>query len=253
MSTSSRAGFPELAGTTGLVTGGASGIGYECARALLSAGARVAICDVDLDQSRRAAAELGDGIIGVAVDVRDATSCAAMVEQVIDEFGSLHFAVNNAGTGNSDKSLTADILDDEWDRVLSVNLGGVFRSMKAELSAMREGASIVNVSSVMGSVATRGAAAYVASKHGVVGLTKAAALDYAEMGIRINAVGPGYVRTPMLAHRNAEQLTEIGDRHPLGRLAEPAEIASAVVFLVSAGSTFMTGAYVPVDGGYTAR
>jgi NAD(P)-dependent dehydrogenase (short-subunit alcohol dehydrogenase family) len=136
---------------------------------------------------------------------------------------------------------------------MSVNLDGVFLSMKAEIAAMLGGGgSIINISSVMGTVAVAGACAYIASKHGVVGLTKAAALDYAKDGIRVNAVAPGYVDTPMLANRSEAQRAEIASRHPLGRIAAPEEIAAVVAFLASSESSFVSGAYYTVDGGYTA-
>jgi NAD(P)-dependent dehydrogenase (short-subunit alcohol dehydrogenase family) len=205
------------------------------------------------------AEECGDRALAVEVDVTQEASCRRMAEAVTDRYGRLDFAVNSAGVGNADSSRAAEIPFAEWRRVLSVNLDGLFLSMAAEIERMdpEAGGSIVNVASVMSAVATAGAAAYVASKHGVMGLTKAAALDYAAAGIRVNAVGPGYVETPMLTGRlaaaSASARDEIVGRHPMGRIAAPEEIADAVAYLVGDGSSFITGAYLPVDGGYIAR
>ncbi|TFC80541.1 SDR family oxidoreductase [Cryobacterium sp. TMS1-20-1] len=238
----------------GLVTGGASGIGEACVRAFVAEGHQVVIADYSLERAENLARELGPAAVGVQADVSKEGDCRKMVDVALVEFGRLDFAVNNAGTGNVDKSPVADISVDEWHRLMSVNLDGVFLSLKAEIPALiKAGGSIVNVASIMGSVATAGAGAYVASKHGVVGLTKAAALDYADQGIRVNAIGPGYIETPMLANRSEEQRAEIGSRHPLGRLGTPGEIAQLALFLISPASSFVTGSFYLADGGYTAR
>ena len=243
----------------GIVTGGASGIGEACVRGLVESGHAVVIADYDIERAERLADELGDRTLAVQVDVTVEEDSLNMVRLAVERFGRLDFAVNNAGTGNRDASLIGDIGFREWRRLMSVNLDGVFLSVAAEAKQMESsgGGSIVNIASVMGVVATRGAGAYVASKHGVVGLTKAAALDYAPAGIRVNAIGPGYVETSMLAGRLAGQpievRREIEGRHPVGRIARPEEIATAVAYLVSPGASFITGAYLPVDGGYICR
>lgn len=212
------------------------------------------IADYSLQAAQGLAEELGPNVLATLTDVSSEDSCRQMVEATAAAFGRCDFAVNNAGTGTIDKSPVADIPAEEWRRLMSINLDGVFYCLKAEIAVMASrGGSIVNMASIMGSVATLGAGAYVASKHGVVGLTKAAALDYAESGIRVNAVGPGYIETPMLAGRSPEQINELGSRHPLGRLGRPEEIAQVVTFLVSPESSFVTGAYYSADGGYTAR
>ena len=240
--------------SAGLVTGGGAGIGAACARRLAQRGHLVAIADQSLEAAQRLANELGPNALAIQADVSSEEDCGRMIEETLRVFGRCDFAVNNAGTGNADKSLLADVSTSEWRRLMSVNLDGMFYSLKAEIPAMlNEGGSIVNISSVMGSVATQGAGAYVASKHAVVGLTRAAALDYADAGIRVNAVGPGYVETPMLTGRSSDQLAEISARHPLNRLGSPEEIASLVAFLASDDSSFITGAYYMADGGYTAR
>lgn len=241
---------------TGIVTGGASGIGLACVRKLASLGHNVVIADFSFDRASEVASEIGANAFAIKTDVSSDDDCRRMVDDTVERFGNLNFAVNNAGTGNIDKSLTADIGFSEWRRLMSINLDGLFLCLSHELKAMEtqgtEG-SIVNIASVMGNVATVGAAAYVASKHAVVGLSKAAALDYAAKGIRVNAVGPGYVETPMLGNRSADELDEISARHPLGRVAKPDEIAELVAFLALPSSSFITGSYYPIDGGYLAR
>jgi NAD(P)-dependent dehydrogenase (short-subunit alcohol dehydrogenase family) len=245
----------DIADKVALVTGGGSGIGEACARALASAGARVMVSDISLEAAQRVAAEIGSSAAACAADVAQDVQCDAMVAFALEQFGRLDIAVNNAGVGNKDRSHVADLSTAAWRKVLDVNLDGVFFSMRAEIRAMREGGggSIVNIASVMGSVAVECASAYVTAKHGVVGLTKAGALDHAADGIRINAVGPGYVDTAMFADRTPEQRAEVGARHPLGRIARPEEIAALVTWLASPEASFATGGYYPIDGGYLAR
>jgi NAD(P)-dependent dehydrogenase (short-subunit alcohol dehydrogenase family) len=240
-------------GRVALITGGASGIGAACARTLARSGMLIVIADQSLDAAAALAKDINSTAAAVQVDVSDEASCRGMVDFTIQKFGRLDVAVNNAGLGNPDRSRVAELTFDSWRRLMGVNLDGVFLSMKAEIPAMLGGrGSIINISSVMGTVAVSGACAYVASKHGVVGLTKAAALDYAKDGIRVNAVAPGYVDTPMLGNRTEAQRAEIASRHPLGRIAAPEEIAAVVAFLASSESSFVSGAYYTVDGGYTA-
>jgi NAD(P)-dependent dehydrogenase (short-subunit alcohol dehydrogenase family) len=241
-------------GRVAIVTGGASGIGAACVRALAQSGALIVIADRSEEAARALAREIDSTTAIVQVDVSNEASCRRMVEFTLEKFGRLDIAVNSAGVGNPDRSRVGELTFDSWRNLMSVNLDGVFLSMKAEIPAMLMGGggSIINISSVMGTVAVAGACAYVASKHGVVGLTKAAALDYAKDGIRVNAVAPGYVDTPMLGNRTEEQRAEIASRHPLGRIAAPAEIAAVVAFLASSESSFVSGSYYTVDGGYTA-
>ncbi|MGK0741899.1 SDR family NAD(P)-dependent oxidoreductase [Leucobacter sp. Z1108] len=245
--------------SVGVVTGGASGIGAACVRRLVKAGHSVVVADRSFAAAQQVAERCGERAFAVEVDVTQEASCRKMTDAVVDRFGKLDFAVNSAGVGNLDSSRLIEIPFEEWRRVLSVNLDGLFLSMAAEIRIMapEAGGSIVNIASVMSAVAVAGAAAYVASKHGVIGLTKAAALDYAAQGIRVNAVGPGYVETAMLNGRlalaPADAREEIIGRHPMGRIAAPEEIADAVVYLVGDGASFITGAYLPVDGGYIVR
>ena len=244
-----------FAGRVAVITGGAQGIGAACSRKLVALGVSVVIGDRKLEIAEALATELGERAAAFALDVTDEQSCVDMVTFATSRFGRLDIAVNNAGLANVDRSRAGFLSFSSWRTLMSVNLDGVFLSMKAEIPAMiaSGGGSIVNIASVMGTVAVECGSAYVASKHGVVGLTRAAALDHAADGIRVNAIGPGYVKTPMLEGRTPEQLAEVDSRHPLGRIAEPEEVAAVMAFLASPDSSFVTGAYYMADGGYTIR
>lgn len=241
-----------LSNKVALVTGGASGIGAACARAFHNAGAKVVLADLNLDAASALAAELGEGAAATKLDVGDPDSCQAMVDFAVQTFGGLDIAVNNAGI-STELAPIPDTTISDWRKVISINLDGVFCCLKAEVPAMKSGGSIVNIASIMGTIARSGAAAYVASKHAVVGLTKVAALENADKNIRVNAIGPGYIETPLLQQATLEALDQIAALHPLGRLGKPDEIAAAVLFLASPGASFITGAYYPVDGGYIAQ
>ncbi len=243
----------DLSGKVALVTGGASGIGDACIRAFHHAGAKVIIADLNERAAAGLAAELGEGAAATRVDVADHASCQAMVDFAIEKFGRLDIAVNNAGISTELAPISETSIED-WRKVIAINLDGVFYCLRAEIPAMeKDGGTIVNIASIMGAVARQGAAAYISSKHGVVGLTKTAALEGAAKNIRVNAIGPGYVETPLLQQATLEHLDQIAALHPLGRLAKPTEIAAAVMFLASSAASFITGAYYPVDGGYLAQ
>jgi NAD(P)-dependent dehydrogenase (short-subunit alcohol dehydrogenase family) len=203
--------------------------------------------------------EAGGEAILVHADVSKPQDTEAMVAQAVEAFGSLDCAFNNAGiSGGRDRLLTADYLEDDWDRVISINLKGVWLCMKAEIPQMLKqgGGAIVNTASIAGLTGLQGTVAYVAAKHGVTGLTKATALEYAHARIRVNAVCPGYIHTPLVqgVFDNNEGFEErVASRHPLGRLGEPSEIAQAVVWLSSDAASFVTGHNMPVDGGYMAQ
>lgn len=246
----------DLAAQVAIVTGGGSGIGAAVAHTLARLGARIVVADVSEAAAQHVASEIGGAAIAVQADVTDASDAEKIVDTALKHFGSLDIAVNNAGIGMPVKTPVDDISTELWHRVMSVNLDGAFLCLRAQVKAMRRqgnGGAIVNVASVMGSVASPGAAPYVASKHALVGLTKTAALDYASEGIRVNAVGAGFVDTPLLTGRDPKWIAAIAASHPLGRLASADEIASVIAFLCSPAASFMTGAYVPVDGGYLAR
>ena len=245
---------PSLAGKVALVTGGGSGIGAACVRALAAAGAAVLAADYDEEAAAAIAAELGDGVRPFAADVTDPEACMAMVAAAADAFGRLDVAVNNAGISPAELVPTAEVSLDDWRRVLATNLDGVFYCLRAEIPALRQagGGSIVNMASIYGVVGRFGAAAYAAAKHGVVGLTRTAAIEYGRDGIRVNAVGPATTETPLTREVIERNREEIVAKLPLGRVAVPEDIAPLVVFLASDASAFCTGGWYAADGGWTA-
>lgn len=251
---------PSFESQVAIVTGGASGMGFSTAKAFAEAGAAVALCDVNEEAVRSAADKLvaaGHRVIGITCNVADEAQVAAMVDQVVSTFGRLDAAFNNAGVQSPVVEL-ADADSGEYDRVMDINLRGVWNCMKYQLRQMREqgSGSIVNNSSIGGIVGIAGRGTYHASKHGVLGLTKSAALEVASKGIRVNAVCPGTIETPMVTSMLAsepEAMDAIMKDMPIGRLGRPEEIASAVLWLCSSGAAFVIGHALVVDGGYTVR
>ena len=243
-----------------LVTGAGSGIGLTTVKAFAEAGASVVLAGHQEASVRAAAEDLvaaGHKARAIRCDVADEAQVAAMVEQTVSTFGRLDAAFNNAGV-QSPLAETADASGEAFDRVHAINLRGVWSCMKYELLQMREQGSgaIVNCSSLGGLVGIAGRGAYHASKHGVLGLTKSAALEYASRGIRINAVCPGIIETPMVAGMlasEADAMQELMKDVPIGRLGRPEEIAAAVLWLCSPGASFVIGHALVVDGGYTVR
>ncbi|WP_336359428.1 SDR family oxidoreductase [Haladaptatus sp. ZSTT2] len=244
-----------IEGKVAIVTGASSGIGRATAMRFAEEGANVVVGDVLEDGGQETVdmiTDAGGEATFVRVDVTNDADVKALVETTLDVYGGLDFAHNNAGIEGKMSQL-ADTPDDDWARVIDVNLTGVWRCMKHEIPVMieRGGGAIVNTSSVAGLMAA-GGGPYVASKHGIIGLTRVAAVEYAKQGIRVNAVCPGVVDTPMVS-RAAEDTPELIDQfvamQPLGRMAEPNEIASAVVFLCSDDASFITAHPLPVDGG----
>lgn len=241
-----------LAGRVALVTGAASGIGRAAAVAFAAAGAKVALADVDVAGGQETANLLhqaGHDAMFMRADVSQDGDVAELVAATIQTFGRLDCAHNNAGI-EGEMTLLADYAEAEWDRVMAVNLKGVWLCLKHEIAWMREhgGGAIVNTASIAGLIGSPYMPAYAASKHGVIGLTKSAALGYAKAGIRVNAVCPGYIDTPMIA-RNPLLQTRAVDRTPLGRMGTPEEVAAAVVWLCSDAASFVSGHEMVIDGG----
>jgi NAD(P)-dependent dehydrogenase (short-subunit alcohol dehydrogenase family) len=247
-----------LEGKVTIVTGAASGIGRAAARLFHAAGAILTLVDRDEAGLRETADTIGGGVLLRTADISDAAAVQAAVAATLERHGRLDCAFNNAGVDSFEWAV-ADLPDEEWRRVIEIDLTGVFFCMKHEIVAMRAsggGGAIVNTSSGLGLVAVANQSAYIAAKHGVLGLTKAAALEYVKEGIRVNAVCPGIIRTPMAERGIAgnpaveEALAKI---QPIGRLGEPEEVANAALFLLSDAASFITGESLAVDGGYLAN
>lgn len=243
---------------TALVTGGASGIGASVAQMLAAGGARVVVADRDrsgADEIVERITNNGGAATALEVNVADAIEVEAMVEFAVRTYGSLHLAVNNAGIAGP-SAATADYPLEGWHAVIEVNLNSAFYGLKYEIPAILAsgGGAIVNMASILGTLGFAQACAYVSAKHAMVGLTKAAAIEYARHGIRINAVGPGFIDTPMLSNNLDEAaLAYVTGLHPIGRLGTAEEVAALTCFLLSREAAFITGSYHLVDGGYAAQ
>jgi len=242
-----------------LVTGAASGIGRAIALVAAREGAHLVLSDVDVHAGNETCKQLhalGAEAIFSTSDVSKPDDARALVDQTMAHFGRLDMACNNAGIGGP-AALLADYPLEAWSQVMNVNLSGVFYGMKYQIPAMliNGGGAVVNVASILGAVGFATASAYTAAKHGVIGLTQAAALEYSAQGVRINAVGPGFIDTPMISALDADPAVHalLVAAHPIGRLGQAEEVAELVVWLASSRASFVTGAYYPVDGGYLAR
>ena len=248
----------DFTGKTAIVTGAGSGIGEAIALELAASGAFVVVSDLDEEAANRVVAMIldrGGKAEGIAADVSDPQAMERMVAFAEAETGALHLAVNNAGIGGPQNTVGEYPLDG-WKQVIDVNLNGVFYGLRYQIPAMERagGGAIVNMASILGSVGFANAGAYVAAKHGVVGLTKTAAMEYSAKGIRINAVGPGFIETPLLT-KNLEQemLDALAGMHPIGRIGTPEEVSALTCFLLSERAGFINGSYHLVDGAYTAQ
>jgi NAD(P)-dependent dehydrogenase (short-subunit alcohol dehydrogenase family) len=241
-----------------LVTGAGSGIGRAIALGLAAEGARVVVSDLDEAGGAETVAAIeksGGTAIFVRADVSKPEEGEALVGSAVKELGALHVAVNNAGIGGP-TAPAGDYPIDGWDRVIAINLSGVFYGMRHQIPALLDsgGGSIVNVASILGQVGFPSSSAYVAAKHGVVGLTRSAALEYAARGVRVNAVGPAFINTPLIEkNMTPEARAGLVAKHPIGRLGESEEVAELVVWLSSEKASFVTGSYYAIDGGYLAQ
>lgn len=247
-----------LDGLIAIVTGAGAGIGAACARELAKRGATVVVSDINRTAADQVAAEIaaaGGTATASTTDVRDPDALTALVDQAVTTFGRLDIAVNNAGI-SAEQLPIAELTPELWRKTLDINLDGVFFSMRAEIPVMVAGGggSIINMGSILSSIAWPNAAAYITSKHAVLGMTRSAALDYAAAGVRVNAVGPGFVSTELV--RNAlslEVYDELAVMHPIGRMASPEDVAKLVAFLASDDAANITGGYQVTDGGFSIR
>jgi NAD(P)-dependent dehydrogenase (short-subunit alcohol dehydrogenase family) len=247
----------QLENKVAIITGSGSGIGKSAAMLFAKEGAKMIISDINEAHGNSVVDEItknGGAAFFVKADSSKPEDNEALVKQTLDKYGSLDIAVNNAGIGGP-LAATGEYPVDGWKKVIDINLSGVFYGMRYQIPAMlQNGGSIINVASILGQAGTKFSPAYVAAKHGVVGLTKAAALEYADKKIRINSIGPGYIKTPLVMNSlDQSALDALVGLHPMGRLGESEEIAELLLWLASAKASFVTGAYYPIDGGYLAQ
>jgi len=240
-----------------IVTGAGSGIGKAISLLFAAEGAKVVVSDINEQHGNEtvsAIQEKGGEAVFIKADTSKAEDNKNLVEGAVKQFGGLHVAVNNAGIGGP-ISPVGEYPVEGWDKVISINLSGVFYGMRYQIGEMIKsgGGSIVNMASILGKIGTKGSAAYVAAKHGVIGLTESAALEYADQKIRINAVGPGYISTPLLDSLDKQTLDYLVGLHPMGRLGKAEEVAELALWLSSDKASFVTGSYYNVDGGYLAQ
>lgn len=239
-----------------IVTGAGSGIGKAIALLYAKEGAKIVVSDINEQSGNEVVSEIksnGGQAVFVKADTSKAEDNKNLVEQAEKQFGGLQIAVNNAGIGGP-ISPVGEYPVEGWDKVISINLSGVFYGMRYQIPAMlKSSGSIVNMASILGKVGTKGSAAYVAAKHGVIGLTEAAALEYADKKIRINAIGPGYISTPLLNSLDEATMKALVSLHPMGRLGTADEVAELALWLNSDKASFVTGSYYNVDGGYLAQ
>jgi NAD(P)-dependent dehydrogenase (short-subunit alcohol dehydrogenase family) len=246
----------QLENKIAIITGAGSGIGRSTALLFSKEGAKVVVSDISEANGNSVVQEikkLGGEAFFIKADSSKAADNEALVKQTIEKYGALDIAVNNAGIGGP-LGVTGEYPIDGWQKVIDINLSGVFYGLRYQIPAMLpKGGSIVNIASILGQAGTKFSPAYVAAKHGVVGLTKAAALEYADKNLRINSVGPGYIKTPLLNSLDEATMKALVGLHPIGRLGESEEIAELILWLASSKSSFVTGTYYAADGGYLAQ
>ncbi|HSA99616.1 MAG TPA: SDR family oxidoreductase [Anaerolineales bacterium] len=246
-------------GKVAVVTGGSSGIGQAACRLYAREGAKVVVSDIDEKRGQetvRAIQENEGDATFIRADVSNPSDCQALVDRTLEKYGRLDVAFNNAGIGG-EANLVAEYSIEGWQKVIAVNLSSIFYCMKYEIPALLQagGGAIVNMASILGQVGFESSPAYVAAKHGVVGLTRTASLEYSKHGIRINAVGPAFIRTPLIAglEENEQTHNYLVSLHPVGRLGEAEEVAELVIWLSTEKASYVMGSYYPIDGGYLAR
>lgn len=238
-----------------IVTGGVSGIGKAIVELFVKEGAKVVIADLNEKLGEELINNLGEGnVIFIKADASSAEDNKKIVEAAIENFGALHIAVNNAGIGGESNAV-ADLSIEGWKKVIDINLNGVFYGMHYQIPEIEKvGGSIINMASILGAVGFAKSSAYVAAKHGVVGLTQAAGWEYATKGVRINAIGPGFIATPLVeANLDADSLKYLETQQAFQRLGKPEEVAELALWLASDKASFVTASYYPVDGGYLAK
>ncbi|MCY4779914.1 SDR family NAD(P)-dependent oxidoreductase [Sphingobacterium sp. UT-1RO-CII-1] len=245
----------QLEDKVAIITGGASGIGKAITELFVKAGANVVVADLNEKLGQQLVNTIGEGnVVFIKADASSVDDNRKIVETAIENFGALHIAVNNAGIGGAAAPVGEyDIAN--WKQVIDINLNGVFYGMHAQLPEIEKvGGSIINMASILGAVGFANSAAYSAAKHGVVGLTKSAAWEYGTKGVRINAVGPGFISTPLVDQAMDQQTQDyLAAQHAMQRLGKAEEVAELVLWLASDKSSFITGSYYPVDGGYLAK
>lgn len=247
----------DMQGKVALVTGAGSGIGEATALLYARHGAKVVVSDINEEGGHATVDKIkagGGEAIFVKTDVSKPEDCENMIQATLDNFGKLDMACNNAGIGG-EQGPVGEMSIENWKHVMAVNLDSIFYCMKYEINAMLKngGGSIANISSILGSVGFAGASAYTASKHGMIGLTKNVALDYATQGIRANTIGPAFIDTPLLAGLDDKLKQMLNSLHPVGHIGKAEDVAEIVVWITGDKAKFVTGSYYPVDGGYLAQ